>query len=279
MSINGRLPTKMLVPAPLEGRRIMVTRAEEQAGNFVALLHQRGATTVECPTIQLVPPAKWDEIDAAAGILGSFDWLILTSVNGVRFFFDRLRTLGIPPTEQNYKVCAVGPKTEEALIALGIRPDLVPRQFTGEGVVAAFEEVGVQGKKVLFPKADGARDLIPQELARRGAIVTAPVVYRNVLPPQMPDDAYRALEKQTLDVIVFSSPSTVRNLATLLGGEELLRERLGGVVVASIGPITSQACRELGLQVLVEPEQATLDALLDELERFFVNKPDRHSVS
>jgi len=271
MSISGKLNTKMLIPSPLEGRRILVTRAEEQAGNFVALLHQRGAMTVECPTIELVPPLKWDEIDAAAAVLTSFDWLVLTSVNGVRFFFDRLRTLGVSFNQQSYKVCAVGPKTAEALITLGINPDLVPQQFTGEGVVAAFEGIGVKGKKVLFPKADGARDLIPHELARRGAIVTDPVVYCNVLPQKIPDAALSALEKHQLDAVVFSSPSTVHNLATLLGGEELLRDRLGGVVVASIGPITSQACRELGLQVSVEPRQATLDALLDELERFLQN--------
>jgi uroporphyrinogen-III synthase len=256
----------------LEGRRILVTRAAEQAGEFVDLLHQRGARVIECPTIELVPPERWDEIDAAAAALGSFDWLILTSVNGVRFFFGRLQALGltVPRIPQGCKVCVVGPKTAEALVAFGIRPDLIPQQFTGEGVVAAFEGIDLHGKTLLFPKADGARDLIPLELARRGAVVTAPVVYRNVIPVTLPDAAQAALEKRQLDAVVFSSPSTVRNFATLLGGEERLKELMKGIAVASIGPVTSQACRELGLAVAVEPEQATLDALVDELELFLL---------
>lgn len=251
-----------------------MTRAAEQAGAFAALLQQHGAEVIECPTIELVPPESWDEIDAAAAALSDVDWLILTSVNGVRFFFNRLQALGlaVPQVPQGYKVCAVGPKTAEALAAFGVSPDLVPQQFTGEGVVNAFEGVDLHGKKVLFPKADGARDLIPQELERRGATVHAPVVYRNVIPLTVPDAARNALERRELDAVVFSSPSTAHNLAALVGGAALLRQQLECVAVASIGPITSQACRELGLVVAVEPEQATLDALVVELERFFVKK-------
>jgi uroporphyrinogen-III synthase len=251
-----------------------VTRAAEQAGEFVALLQQHGVKVIECPTIELVPPERWDEIDAAAAVLSDVDWLILTSVNGVRFFFSRLQALGLalPQVLQGCKVCAVGPKTAEALAAFGISPDLVPQQFTGEGVVAAFEEVDLHGKKILFPKADGARDLIPQELKRRGATVHAPDVYRNVIPKTVPDAARIALERRELDAVVFSSPSTAYNLAALMGGATSLRQQLEGVAVASIGPITSQACRQLGLDVAVEPVQATLDALVDELERFYMNK-------
>jgi len=267
MSTNVKLPTSSQLP--LLGCRILVTRAAEQAAEFSEQLRQQGAVVLECPTIQLVPPEQWDAVDAAIQKLADFDWLILTSVNGVRFFFLRLQELGFATTVlQNSRVCAVGPKTAEALGNLGITPDLVPAQFTGEGVVAAFQGIDLRGRQVLFPKADGARDLIPQQLNDMGAAVADPVVYRNAMPQSLPDAARQALEQHRLDVVIFSSPSTVRNLAVLAGGEKKLQKLLNGVVVASIGPITSKACRELGLEVMVEPEQATLDDLLSELARY-----------
>jgi len=247
-----------------------VTRATEQAAEFSEQLRQHGAVVVECPTIQLVPPEAWTKVDAAIHDLPSFDWLILTSTNGVRFFLTRLQELtrGIHDL-QNCKVCAVGPKTAEALQELGITPDLVPEQFTGEGVVAAFQGVDLRGKRILFPKANGARELIPQQLRSMGAAVVDPVVYRNIIPQALPDSARQALEQHQLDAVVFSSPSTVRNLATLVGGDTQLQTMLADLAVASIGPVTTRACQELGLSVAVEPEQATLDNLISELEQYF----------
>lgn len=265
MCTSGKLPT-----SPLQGRRILVTRAAEQAAEFSEQLRQRGAVVVECPTIQLVPPVAWANVDTAIHDLSSFDWLILTSVNGVRFFFGRLQELGLAHHPlQGCKVCAVGPKTAETLLELGITPDLVPEQFTGEGVVAAFKKVDLQGRRVLFPKADGARELIPQQLRSRGAEVVDPVVYRNIIPQALPDSARQALEQHQLDAVVFSSPSTVRNLTALVGGITRLERMLRGVAVASIGPVTTKACQELGLSIAVEPEQATLDSLISKLEQYF----------
>ena len=265
MCTSGKLPTN-----PLQGRRILVTRAAEQAAEFTEQLRQRGVVVVECPTIQLVPPQQWDAVDAAIHQLSSFDWLILTSTNGVRFFFTRLQELGHDINDlQRCNVCAVGPKTAEALQELGITPDLVPEQFTGEGVVAAFKDVDLQGRRILFPKADGARDLIPQQLRSMGAEVIDPVVYRNVIPQALPESARQALEQHQLDAVVFSSPSTVRNLTALMGGITRLEEMVRGVAIASIGPVTTKACLELGLMVAVEPEQATLDCLISKLEQHF----------
>lgn len=265
MSISVKLPTN-----PLQGRRILVTRAAEQAAEFTEQLHQRGAVVVECPTIQLEPPEAWTNVDAAIHDLSSFDWLILTSVNGVRFFFTRLQELGSGIHDlQSCKVCAVGPKTAEALLELGITPDLMPEQFTGEGVVAAFQGVDLQGKRILFPKADGARELIPQQLRSMGAEVIDPVAYRNIIPQALPDAARQALGQHQLAAVVFSSPSTVRNLAALVGGVTQLQTMLSDLAVASIGPVTTKACQELGLSVAVEPEQATLDSLTNALEQYF----------
>jgi uroporphyrinogen-III synthase len=148
----------------------------------------------------------------------------------------------------------------------------VPEQFTGEGVVAAFQGFELQGRQILFPRADGARDLIPQQLRNMGAVVVDPIVYRNIMPQSLPTEARQALEHQQLDVVIFSSPSTVRNLAALVGGALYLQKLLVGITVASIGPITSQACGELGLTVTLEPPLATLDDLVAELEQTYARR-------
>ena len=255
---------------PLAGKRVLVTRAADQASEFSRMLAERGAAVMECPTILLVPPDSWGELDAAINRLEDFDWLVLTSVNGVRFFFDRLRELGRDSSSLGHcKVCVVGPKTAELVQAHGIAVDLLPEEFTGEGVLAALHASGVAGKRVLFPRADGAREVIASGLTGLGAVVVAPVVYCNRMPQQLDQAVRRALEQRELDVITFSAPSTVRNLATLLGGAARLGKLLDGVVVASIGPITSRACRELGLSVTVEPQRATLADLTDSLESYF----------
>ncbi|WP_305733124.1 uroporphyrinogen-III C-methyltransferase [Trichlorobacter ammonificans] len=259
---------------PLFGRRILVTRAADQAGEFSRMLEEQGARVVECPTIRLVSPERWDEVDAALLRLGETDWLVLTSANAVRFFFERLRERGQDSRALGRcKVCVVGPKTAEALAARGILADLVPAEFTAEGVVAAFEGIDLAGKQVLFPRADRARDLIPPALERMGARVAAPVLYRNLLPESLPDEARDALEHRELDAVTFSASSTVTNLATLLGGADRLRDLLSGVAVVSIGPITSRTCRDLGLTVAVEPPEATLDSLAAALVEYFTVRP------
>lgn len=254
--------------ASLVGKRVLVTRAAEQAGPFVSQLQERGARVVECPTIQLAPPEQWGPVDAALRQLDCFDWLILTSANGVRFFFERLAELGLSAAAlHGCNVCVVGPKTAEALKLRGVVAELVPEQFTAEGVVAAFAGIDLRGKRVLFPKAAGAREVIPRLLAEQGAVVVDPVLYRTLLPEQLPETARHALEGRELDLAIFSAPSTVQNLAALVGGADRLVQLLQGVTVASIGPVTSQACRELGLTVAVEPPHATLPDLLAALER------------
>lgn len=255
---------------PLFGRKILVTRAADQAGGFSRMLEERGAQVVECPTIQLAPPESWEEIDAAINRLADTDWLILTSANAVRFFFDRLHMLGRDSRcLGGCRVCAVGPKTAETLQNQGIRPDLLPEEYTAEGVLAAFGRLDMQGRKVLFPKADRARELIPPKLEQMGATVTSPVLYRTLMPEALTDEAISALEQGTLDAVTFSASSTVSNLAVLVGGQERLQGLLAGAVVASIGPITSRTCRELGLTVKIEPENATLDDLVTAMEVFF----------
>lgn len=254
---------------PLCCRKIVVTRAADQAGEFTGLLNANGATVIECPTIKLVEPESWDALDVSIRQMASYDWLILTSVNAVRFLFNRIEALGLDARVLGTcRVCAVGPKTAEAIRSFGIRPDLIPADYKAEGVVAAFADRDIRGQRMLFPRADRAREVIPSELERLGARVDSPVAYRNLLPERLPPEAILALEKRSVDCITFTSSSTVLNLAETLG-PDLLADLLKGVKVASIGPVTSKTCRELGLKVDIEPTTSTLAALTDAIVRHF----------
>jgi len=255
---------------PLFGRGILVTRAADQAGEFAALLQDRGATVYECPTISIIPPDDSIELDAAIADLASFDWLVLTSVNAVRHFFLRLAACGLDSRALGRcRVVAVGPKTAAAIREYGIIPDLVPADYKAEGVVAAFRELDMSGKKVFFPKADRAREVIPVELAKLGAAVVAPVAYRNVLPAGVPAEIMEALESKRIHCATFTSSSTVQNLASLVGENRLLH-LLDGVAIAAIGPVTAASCRELGLDVHIEPETYTLVAMTEAITQHFL---------
>lgn len=254
---------------PLTGRKIIVTRAADQAGEFSAMLERIGAHVYECPTIRLVEPADWYELDESIGRLSGYDWLVLTSGNAVRFFFQRLEAKGLDARALGEcRVCAVGPKTAETVRLHGIIPDLIPADYKAEGVVAEFSRLEMNGSSVLFPRADRARDVIPVELLKLGARVDSPVAYRNILPERLCPEAMFALEKRAVDCITFTSSSTVSNLADMLGAD-LLADMLKGVAVASIGPITSNTCRELGLKVDIEAAPHTLPALADAIMAYF----------
>ncbi|HWI39884.1 MAG TPA: uroporphyrinogen-III C-methyltransferase [Verrucomicrobiae bacterium] len=254
---------------PLFGRGILVTRAADQAGEFSALLEKEGAAVFECPTIRLVPPEDWSELDDAVSRLHTFDWTVFTSANAARFFFDRLEAAGGDARAFGAcRVCAVGPRTGSLLRELGIRPDLVPEDYKAEGVMAALADIGVAGRRILFPKADKAREVIPSGLSALGAEVTAPVAYRNVPPDGIPADALQALEEKRIHCVTFTSSSTAENLARMVGENRLLK-LLEGVAVASIGPITTRTCLELGLRVDIEPEKYTIPALTEAIISHF----------
>ena len=267
--VNLRDSLRWFDNRPLFGRRVLVTRSADQAGEFSVHLESQGAQVVECPTIQLVPPTDPAALDDAIGELATFDWLVLSSANAVRFFFARLEVLGLDARALGRcRVCAVGPKTAAAIRNHGIRPDLIPADYKAEGVVAAFAGQSLAGKRVLFPRADKAREVIPQGLTALGAEVMAPVAYRNILPAELPPTALAALEAAEIDCVTFTASSTVENLARILGTERFSK-LLEGVVVAAIGPITAQTCRRLGLKVAIEPAEYTLAALTTEIVRYF----------
>jgi uroporphyrinogen III methyltransferase/synthase len=250
---------------PLFGKRILVTRATDQAGVFSRLLEGYGAEVLECPTIVVTPPESFDALDKELRVLAEYDWVIFTSVNGVQYFFERLLELGFDSRALgSCRVAAVGSKTSEALAGHGIKPDLLPSGFHAEGLVAEFAERGVAGQKALYPKADRARDVLAHGLAALGAEVVAPVTYRTAIPDSISAEAFAALEDRRVDCVTFTSSSTVTNLAALLGENRLIH-LLQGVNVASIGPVTSSTCRELGLRIDIEPQKSTVEALTEEI--------------
>jgi uroporphyrinogen III methyltransferase/synthase len=267
--VNLRETLRWFDNRPLFGRSVLVTRGADQAGEFTTKLERLGARVYGCPTIEIVPPKSYQELDAAILELHAFDWVVFTSYNAVKYFFGRLGDHGLDTRALGRcRICAVGPKTAAALIPFGVHADLVPADYKAEGVVAAFSELEINGKRILFPRGDRAREVIPEELTRMGAQVAAPVAYANEAPSQVPEEALRALEEKRVDCVTFTSSSTVQNLAGILGDNHFLH-LMQGVQIASIGPVTSKSCRELGLEVHMEPAEYTLDALAAELVAHF----------
>lgn len=246
---------------PLAGRKFLITRAQAQSADFVSLLEQQGGSAVCVPTIEIVPPETWAPLDFVMRDLDEFDIIILTSVNGVAAFFERLLE-----NNQYYGVLtditivAVGPKTAAAIEENHIHPDLIPADHRAEGVVAELLKLGVEGKRILYPRAEIVRPLIIDSLQAAGAEVVAPVAYRTVMPEGSGDRIRDLLATGSIDAICFSSSSTFNNLVEMVG--ECLQGLLGNTKLFSIGPQTSETIRKYGFQVDLEPEQWTLDALV-----------------
>jgi uroporphyrinogen III methyltransferase/synthase len=250
---------------PLFGKRILVTRAREQAHDFAELLEAHGAEVVQIPLISIAPPESWAPLDRAIGRLESFQWLIFTSVNGVEAFFLRLRALGRDARRLGgAKVCAIGPATAEALERYSILPDLVPAEFRAEAIVKAFEERGLLGARILVPRAEVARELLPEELQKRGATVEVVPAYRTVKDAQNRELLTQLLRDRKIDLVTFTSSSTVSSFLEALETEDV-KGLMEGVGVACIGPITAQTAEQSGLTVDIIPSRYTIPSLADSI--------------
>ncbi len=250
---------------PLFGRRVVITRAREQASDFASALRELGAEPIEFPTIEIRPPDSWAEIDAVLDRLPGYDWMVFTSVNGVRFFVERLRARGrdvraLGPA----RICAIGPATAAAIDGLGLRVDVVPAEYRAEAVVEALDGAvgaeGLGGRRVLLPRAAEARDVLPKELARRGAMVDVVVAYRTVMPAEGTEGMRALLAEGKVDAVAFTSSSTVRNFVEMIG-RDAAPGLLARTTVAAIGPITAETAARCGLRVGLVPEAYTIPAL------------------
>jgi uroporphyrinogen III methyltransferase/synthase len=257
---------------PLFGRRVLVTRASEQAGELSRLLLELGAEPVECPTIRIVPPASWAELDEAVADLKTYQWLVFTSVNGVKPFMERLKHRGLDGRAlAGLRLCCIGPRTADALAAYGLRADLVPSEYQAEGLLEAMTAAGVAGQRVLIPRAAMARELLPEQLRRLGADVRVVTAYRTVLPEIEADRVKDLLRKQALHVLTFASSSAVRNFCRLFASQEEMRQLSQGAVVACIGPVTAKTAQAEGLRVAITAAENTIPSMVGAIVQYYAS--------
>ena len=244
---------------PFSRLRVLVGRAKGQAKILSELLSEFGATLTEIPFIEIRPPKSWNDLDRALGTLSSYDWLILTSVNGVHALFSRMRYLRISNSQlAKLQIAAIGPATKAALEKRGVKVAVTPPEFIAEAVVEALRG-RVVGKKVLLVRAQEARDVIPRELANAGAQVDVVAAYQTVLPAASRPRLRKLLRdpKSRPHVIAFTSSSTVRNFMKLASGLPL-----DGIHFVSIGPVTSNTMREVGLAPHAQAREYTMAGLI-----------------
>ncbi len=257
---------------PLFGRKIIVTRTREQASELVAGLEEAGANCLEYSTINIEPVANYDVLDSELERLNEYHWILFTSLNGVKYFFDRLYAKGMDARDmKGPDIAVVGKSTADYLLTYGLNADLIPGIFTGEGLAESLLDQGVEGRNILIPRAQQAREILPETLRGAGAQVTVAPVYQNV-PPQGRKEALRAeLEAGEVDMITFTSSSTVRNFLTMVDAEdqEDLKRLLTGVRIAAIGPITAKTVTDNGLRVDIQPQEYTIPAMVDAIVQEF----------
>jgi uroporphyrinogen-III synthase len=269
--ISMRSPQATNKKLPLAGLRVVVGRARHQASALSSGLRDLGATVLEIPFIEIRKPRSHKALDSALKNLGDYDWLILTSVNGVDAVWDRLHKLHLTKSQlKHLKVAAIGPATKQAIEKHGIKVNVVPEEYIAESVVDSLRHQ-VAGKRVLLARARVARDVIPRELRRLGAKMDVVEAYETVIP-QSSRTRLRALlrdSKRRPHVITFTSSSTAKNFVALLGknvwsGRPRPREgiRLERIRFASIGPVTSATLRELGFPVDIEAKKYTIPGLI-----------------
>lgn len=253
---------------PLFGTRILVTRAREQASELARLLEAQGAEVVEFPAIAIRPPESWGPLDAAIGRLRDYRWLIFTSANGVRYFWERLAAAGKDARDlAGITCCAIGPATAAAMAQRGVRADLVPAEFKAEGLVEALRDRPIAGARILVARAAEAREVLPEELTRLGAQVDVVAAYRTVRSAENAEELRALLRERRIHAVTFTSSSTVTHLLDLLGPEA--GELLTGVVVASIGPITAETAARHGIASQIEPGAYTIPALVEAIAQHF----------
>lgn len=242
---------------PLFGQRIVVTRDRRQAAELVEPLEALGAEVILLPVIEIRPAADPGGLDRAIARLDSYDWVIFTSINGVRFFMEALDRSRVDLRSLKAKICAIGPATRAAIEALHLKVDRMPDEYVAESLVKAFAADDLTSRRILLPRAAVARDVAPVELKRLGATVDVVEAYHTVVPEKTVERAPELLARKP-DWITFTSSSTVRNFLAVAGGEAL-----AGVKIASIGPVTSATAREFGLEVDAEADPHTIEGLVE----------------
>jgi len=266
---------------PLSGIRVLVGRARHQAGALSSELRNRGASVIEIPFIEIRKPRSFKPLDSALKSLATYDWLILTSVNGVEAMWDRLQKIwerhdfsravraskskpALAAAGPRLRIAAIGPATRKAIEQRGVKVDVVPKEYVAESVVRSLK-TKVRGKRVLLVRAKVARDVIPRELGKAGAHVDVVEAYETVVPKSSRTRLRAALKnpKKRPHVVTFTSSSTVKNFVELLGSTSKAgRQQFADIQMASIGPVTSATLRERGLPVDIAAREFTIPGLV-----------------
>ena len=237
---------------PLTGKTVVITRAASQSAELRSGLEALGARVVECPTIHIVPPTSWKAVDEAIKKLNSYNWLLFTSANAVEQFMDRMGT-----RRPSIPIAVVGSATGKRLEEWNLKPSLVPKDFRAEGLLESFPQ-NLVGTRILFPRAEVAREMLPEELRRRGATVDIVTVYRTV--KALTGNIGDILAEERVDCIVFTSPSTI---------PEDLHMLPTGTALAVIGPVTREAAQLMGLKPDIVPVESTVPSLVAAIEKHF----------
>jgi uroporphyrinogen-III synthase len=279
---------------PLKGIRVLVGRARHQAGALSKEMRKLGADVIEIPFIEIRKPRSFHRLDSALKTLDSYDWLVLTSVNGVEAMWERMAKLRLPALDKDreghglsranktqkgsrasapegrLRIAAIGPATKKAIEQRGAYVDVVPKEYVAESVVRSLRKK-VKGKRVLLVRAKVARDVIPRELRRAGAHIDMVEAYETVVPPSSRMRLRTALKdpEHRPHVITFTSSSTVRNFVALLASRRNAKSsmELAGIRMASIGPVTSSTLRELGLPIDIVAKEFTIPGLVKAIVR------------
>ncbi|NIT60143.1 MAG: hypothetical protein GWN00_29190 [Aliifodinibius sp.] len=253
----------------LSGKTVVVTRAVEQAREFIDALKDAGAEVIHIPTIEFTAPDSWGACDNAIDQLSNYDWFIFTSTNGVRFFVQRLqeRDTSIDKLKTR-QIAVVGERTADELTKLGVSVDLIPKTYSAEGLLECFATETLNGANILIPKAREGREVLEHGLRARGATVDAVPVYKTQAA-KPPGFITEKMNGHHIDLLTFTSPSTFRNLLEMIGEEQIHIWKRQGTAIAAIGPVTADAITKQGFHVEILPQTSTIEGLMEEIVRHY----------
>jgi uroporphyrinogen III methyltransferase/synthase len=259
---------------PLAGKRIVVTRAGAQAYGLAEKIEKAGGEVIELPTIEIRQPESFAAFDAAIKEIEHYDWVIFTSVNSVAPFLERLRVGGkTVESVHSLRVGAIGPETARRLASAGIRASLVPERYQAEGILDTMKPEAMKDRRVLIPRAAEAREILPETLRAWGATVDVVIAYRTALPNVDIAPLAELLRRRKIDVITFTSSSTVKNFVRLFGGRSLA-EITAGSAIACIGPITASTAEQAGARPEIVATDFTINGLTGAIIAHFQRKSD-----
>ena len=269
--VNLKPVTDWYETLPLFGKTFVITRAESQAESFIHMLEERGAEVFLHSSIKTVAPADWGPLDQSLQVLSDYDGLIFTSVNAVYYFSQRLKEKNKDIRElKGVQVYAIGPKTAQAVKNLNILVNTVPENYVAESLIDCIGKDNIYGKKFLLPRATVAREILPDTLRKMGAKIDIVPAYQTIAPIQSDSNFLQRLDEGCIDVITFTSSSTVNNFLDRLDNN--YRNRLDKIIIACIGPITQKTAEDRGLKVTIIPKHHTIDGLILAIETHFKKK-------